>query len=507
MRPIMTRNEIQRRPWQIHTLRVSIRWIAGILLILSCIMYPASHARSSEATAHITLEKGKTVKKDAQSYKIKRGDTLYSIVNSVFEPSTVKARKQIYDAIRQLNPRMTSINRIYAGQTIQLPAKTGSPGRRTMPSKKGIGIEGEGDAGAVQADSPPPPPDYRIAVVREVISRMRGTVTTTGTYFIPLPESGQVKIDCTRIPVAELPDGTVVLLDFSQRMPASLKKTLETHWPNYHLLAVSPKEETPRILQEVFNVSKAYSMTKMTDPIAIGKKPELLITTGWLIIERSARAEKNQGQLVTYINDGQIAFPKAFVLASKRNGLIITEVLIRHGVLDPPDIPSVALSIPDLAAPNSMELCAKLLYGLNIETSRNVDMKIFEQEKSGFDLSIKADLLAVKDNKRTIFHIRPIPAHFIEILKENGIETVYLDPTDSRRATIEKTLAAVKTPFSSTDFSFPFSLQSGKARGLVRFPAVRATTNQATLYMIDFDMDPDLYQWLHQQWGVNLIKY
>ncbi len=484
---------------------VKCGFIIGSALVLGMLVFCSAHLFAREETAHLTFEKGKVLKKDTYSHTIKQGDTLYSLVSSVYEPASGRTRKQIYDTIKQLNPKLTSIHVIFTGQKMRLPKKhlfPGGPaatitGKTTSPEKVEV----------APPDPPLPTYDYRMAVIREVISRMNGVLSTAGNYYIPLPQSGQISIDCTRIPVAELADGSVILLDFSQRMSASLKKIIPAHWPNYHLVAVSFTEESPRIIQKVLTASKVYAITKIQKPLHVGKDPQLQIAPGWLIVEKSADGGKKALQLVTFLKDRQRLLPKAFIAEAKRNGLVITEVIEGHGVVDPPEIRHPALSIPDLKSSTQMDLIVNLLNIFNLQPSRNTDIKIFEQSRDGFNLSVKADLMIRQGNKRTMFHAKPLPSQFNDILRENGVEAILLTQEDSRRTTIEKTLVGMGFSFSLGVFSFPVSQAADRPRGVIRFPAIRVAVNKSSWYLIEFDMDQDLYQLLNQQWGINLIKY
>ncbi|MDO9559877.1 MAG: LysM peptidoglycan-binding domain-containing protein [Syntrophales bacterium] len=479
--------------------------IIGSAFVLGMLVFCSAHLFAKEETAHLTFERGKVSKKDTYSRTIKRGDTLYSLVSSVYEPRSGRTRKQIYDAIKQLNPRLRSIHVIYAGQKMRLPKKHLFPGGRaaTITGK----TTGPEKVEVPPQDPPLPTSDYRMAVIREVITRMNGALSTTGNYYIPLPQSGQISIDCTRIPVVELADGSVILLDFSQRMSASLKKIIPEYWPNYHLVAVSLREESPRILQKMMTASKVYAMTKIQKPVEVGKVPQLQIAQGWLITEKSADGEKKALQLITFLKDRQHLLPKAFIAEAKRNGLVITEVIEGHGVVDPPAIRHPALSIPDLRSSTHMDLIVNLLNIFNLQPSRNTDVKIFEQSRDGFNLSVKADLMIRQGNKRAMFHAKPLPSQFTDILRENGVEPILLKQEDSRRTTIEKTLVGLGVSFSSNVFSFSVPQEADKPSGVIRFPAIRAAVNKSSQYLIEFDMDQNLYQLLHRQWGVNLMKY
>ncbi len=148
-----------------------------------------------------------------------------------------------------------------------------------------------------------------------------------------------------------------------------------------------------------------------------------------------------------------------------------------------------------------------LLNIFNLQPTRNTGIKILARNRDGFNLSVKADLMIQQDNKRTMFHATPLPSQFVDILRENDIMPVLLTQDDSRHTAIEKMLAGLGVSFSSNIFSFSVPQEADKPRGVIRFPAIHATFNKSSRYLIEFDLDQDLYQMLHQQWGVNLIKY
>lgn len=482
------------------------RFFIGSAIVLGVLLFFSARLFAEEKTVHLTFKKGKTSKSETFSRQVKKGDTLFSLVSSIYKPESGKVRKQIYNAIQKFNPRMKSIHVILAGQNIRLPRAQLFSGGQAAVTAAAKDIPK-----TVEAASAPEPllelSDYRMAVITEVLARMKGAITTTGNYYIPLPESGQITIDASRIPVVELADGSVLLLDFSRRMSPSLRKMISSHWPNHHAVTVSLNEETPIILQKAFQASRTYSMTTMQAPLEVGEFPRLQLATGWLISEANAKGERKAIQLLTFLKDRRLMLPKAVTDYARRMDLVITDVLEGHGVVNPPEIKRIDLPLPDLKNLNNMDLCMNVLNIFDVRSSRNVDMKIFDEHRDGFNLSIRADLLARHGNRQVMFHANPLPLQFATILHENGIETVLLTEGDSRRTGIEKTLAAVGISFSPNVFSFPMPQQTDKPRGIIRFPAIRVAVNQSVQYLIDSDMDQDLYQSLHQQWDIRLIRY
>jgi hypothetical protein len=484
--------------------------LAAVCLLL-LLALSAAPLFAKEGTAHLTFEKGKAAQRDTFLYTIKKGDTLFALVTAVYRPESVVARRHIYGAVKKLNPRVTSIHVIYTGQRMRLPKPHLFSDGGTAPAVEIGGNKKIVEVASAPAASSLPPPlsrsDYRMAVVKEVLARMNGVLMTTGNYYIPLPQSGHITIDCERIPVAALADGSIILLDFSQRMSPPLRNMIRAHWPNHHPVTVRLDEESTVILQKLLQPSSSYSMTRTQAPLDIGKAPRLKLAPNWVISEISARGGQNTIQYISFLKERSSILPKAVAEYAQRGGLVITDVLRGHGVVDPPAMPRTTLSHADLKNFDKRDLCAGVMGVFNIPTSRNIDVKIFDEKQDGFNLSLSAELLARHGNRQALFTASPLPPQFSAILRERDVETVLLADGDSRRAVLEKMLAAIGVSFSSDVFSFPLPQSIDKPRGAVLFPAIRVAVGASVRYLIDFDMDQDIYSWLHQQWDIRLIRY
>ncbi len=87
-----------------------------------------------------------------------------------------------------------------------------------------------------------------------------------------------------------------------------------------------------------------------------------------------------------------------------------------------------------------MELVNSLLNEFGYQTTRDAEVGILDASASGFDLSIKADVLAKKGDKQIIILSKKIPQQFIDSLKTRGTETVTLEGGETKKTVIEKVL-------------------------------------------------------------------
>ena len=140
---------------------------------------------------------------------------------------------QLTELLGPADPDIEDMNTLPAGQSLKLPAHLARADRSaTAPVPAGsetenlpiatveVNVAPNVDKPTIAAATKAPlSAEGLLQIIRPVISRMRGTITATGNYFIPLRDSTQVSIDCSQIPVVELDDGSTVFLDFGNRLP------------------------------------------------------------------------------------------------------------------------------------------------------------------------------------------------------------------------------------------------------------------------------------------------
>ena len=104
-----------------------------------------------------TKDDGRTV-----GYTVKRGDSLSKILSSRGVPR--RERRKYLDAIREINPSVTDVNRIFAGKTLRLPTEGYfTPAKPPAEPEKAIAAAEPAKA-AVAPDSPEPAPRVEPAV-------------------------------------------------------------------------------------------------------------------------------------------------------------------------------------------------------------------------------------------------------------------------------------------------------------------------------------------------------
>ncbi|HET6459596.1 MAG TPA: LysM peptidoglycan-binding domain-containing protein [Syntrophales bacterium] len=437
------------------------------------------------------------------NYTIRKGDSISRIAIRELNVTYPELRK-VVDDIKRLNPGIKNYDRIYSGHTLQLPRRsiviTKQEGRtpETEPLPKAIKDETQ--------DKPIVLPQAHLNIIKVIINRMNGSLITAGKYYIPISEVGQVTIDCSTIPIVEMDDGSSILLDFSNTISDTFRNMIQSNWKNYHSVEVVDSDDTARILQKIINASNIYTMTRRTTPYAIGDSPALLLSFDWIITKKN-HDNKPYLQGLSFVSDYSRLLPKPMIQYAERNGIIITEVLEGQGVMSAQDEKYAPPHMTEMNASTNTELANSLLNELGYQTTREAEVGIHDATAIGFDLSTKADLLAKKGDEKIIILSKNIPQQLFDILKTRGTLAVTLESGETKKTVIEKVLQSANILFSFAIFSFSVPEKTDKPAGTVSFPAFKIKQDKGDFYLIDFDMDRDIYGLLNKKWGVNIVRY
>jgi hypothetical protein len=178
-----------------------------------------------------------------------------------------------------------------------------------------------------------------------------------------------------------------------------------------------------------------------------------------------------------------------------------------YGVMSAADEKYTIPQVPIINSRTKMELINALINELGFSTMKDTEVGIFDTARDGFNLSIRADLLVKKEDRQILFLSKKIPQQFIDSLKNRGTETISFDEGETQKSVIEKVLQAMNVPYLFNSFSFSIPEKTNTPKGIINFPAFKITRDKGHFYLIDFDIDRDVYGLLHDKWEVNIVKY
>lgn len=443
-----------------------------------------------------------------QSYTIKKGDTLIKIIYRELKIKTDP--KKMLKIIKLMNTNITDVNKIYAGDVIKLPVKGALV--KAMENIDDTKEEKLIEEGLIQPETTFQPkdklamsPEARLAVIKHVITQMNGSFTSTGNYYLPIPKTGQVTIDCSKIPVIEFNDKTILFLDLENRAPDNLKKIISDNWTNYYLVKADKKDDVIDILRKVFNTTKTYSMTKKDNPIIIGTNLSVEFFVDWVITQTSSQQAPPLIQVLRLIYEPNLLLPKAVKNYAWKNDVIVTEISGETGLAGKPEEIYSLPTMPVFPTTSAKDFSYALVSNLGMSADKDVDIKIFDTEKDGINLAIKADVVVKNGNKKYVIYSRDLSQQFITVLNQAGNEIIFVTDKESPKNIMEKILRIINVPFVSGNFTF-FGSDKKQAHFTLNFSGTKIKTNK-DLYVIDFAIDQEIRGLLQEVWSANIAKY
>lgn len=438
---------------------------------------------------------------DAHSIRAQKGDTIYKILRRELNVRE-EALPRALEALKKINPAIGNPDRILPGQDIRLPVFDLAPAGPPPP----------GDGQVLETVAPLSMPSQAAltadwtTTLRAVIARLKGTVTTTGHYYLPLPNAGQITIDCATTPVVELPDGSVVFLDRNGRVPEVVKKTVRQHWKTHSWVRIREEDPLPIVLQNVLRASSTFVMKRNARIISVGDGFKIAIRPDWLITEQPASgAGPFTWALYTDLTREDL-LPDAVRLYLERFGLPVIELLgnghaaVPQKVLPPPQ------DVPILKSSDAADLVESLCAALGLRTRRNVSVQVFSPAEDGFNLTVEGDLLVDWNGRTWMFRSKKLPEEFAVALRKKNIHYTPLPVGAGKVTTVIQALGFMQIPYSTGLFPLFRSPGDGPSRITVQLTALKIEVGRQTLYLTESEIDPRLYGWLNDGREVRIVR-
>ncbi len=451
----------------------------------------------------------KAIPAGTYTYKIKKGDSLISIINHKLNIKT--DTRQALRLIKSLNPRITDINRIYIGKVILLPGKQADVQPATSDSAKNIQQVEENQAQINQAENiidkkemKVMPREAKLAVVKHVVTQMNATFMTSGNYYLPI-KNGQITIDCRKIPVIEFDDKTTIFLDWENRLHESLKKMIRDNWKSFSIVKVNKKDDIIVILRKIFASTKSCTINKRDTSVIAGTNPQMELMVDWLIIKSDSRQRRPLMQGLRFVQGNNSLLPKAIKNYTRQNGLIITEIDKETGLAGKPEEIYSLRPMAILPTASAKEFAYSLVTNLGYIAKKDADIKIFNMAKDGFNLSVNVDLLIKNADKKYILYSNNLPSQFINILKKEHYQLISVANSDAPKILIEKILPALAIPSTYGYFTFS-GADKNQAPYTFGFTGMKIKAGK-DLYIINFAIDDGLRGLIAELWSADIARY
>ena len=251
---------------------------------------------AGEDEAQISLVKSIVVKpyQDGKVYieerTIRKGESIWRIYRKTYQLSPVRISFFV-KILKELNPEVTTVDRIYPGQKISLPFKMVKADEElSQPAEP------------APASVPPSTPEAERQNKREKLFTALNQLTValgmnstfSGTHPLLPGLNGDLSIDAALTPLIEVSRSDKLILDFEATIQPDRRATIASIHSNilhYRILDLSVKDDFGASIDKFLRALRFYAVERKPNPITIMARTEYRIEGDWFVFKDESLTE------------------------------------------------------------------------------------------------------------------------------------------------------------------------------------------------------------------------
>jgi hypothetical protein len=384
-----------------------------------------------------------------EHYTVKHGDHLWQILRDrgLLEK---KDFQELLALLRILNNSLPDLSWIEPGNKLiiplsivanesppQTPLKTtdvtvspksfNEPDREEEPVlKKEEPITGPFSKTPIPESVEKPPskgPEWTSRQLGEIFVQMGEEWVQTGKHFIPLKSGGEVSLKADSYPIINLSNGNRVIVDLKTDLPEKMAHLITSSWENYRIASLTEADDLRSALGKIFSVCDYKKIYKNGEPFETGDDISVLITADWIIKPITGHPDELEKVIIITLTDGPASeTPNEIKKYLKSLGILTIDYPPAE---DPTDTPMEKAVI--LSADQERSNLIEIILNLSGQTfSRKVEIPIYRNQKTDFNLIIEADFLFEKEGREYIIDLTGLGSDIISLLRQHQFSVMSL---------------------------------------------------------------------------------
>ncbi len=282
-------------------------------------------------------------------------------------------------------------------------SKTPIPESAGQPSKKGI--------------------EWTSRQLGEIFVQMGEEWVQTGKHFIPLKSGGEVSLKADSYPIINLSNGNRVIVDLKGDLPEKMVHLITSSWENYRIASLTEADDLRSALEKIFSVCDYKKIYKNGEPFETGDDISVLITADWIIKPNTALPDELEKVIIITLTDSPASkTPHEIKKYLKSLGILTIDYPPAEEPANAPMEKAVILSA-DQERSNLIEILLNLS---NQTFSKKVEIPIYRNQKTDFNLIIVADFLFDKNGKEYIIDLTGLGSDIISLLRQHQFSVMSL---------------------------------------------------------------------------------
>jgi nucleoid-associated protein YgaU len=374
-----------------------------------------------------------------ENYTVKKGDSLIKVVRERYDVPEENIYGKYLQIVRRLNPDIVDLDFIYPGQIVRLPIY--SPQIVRLPitpetTPKGIGEELTEDLAALSHQ------------LMEIFSLIGEEWVNTGDHFIPLKSGGQINLKAESFPILNLSDGSRVIVDLSNDLPEKMAQLITSSWNNYRIVHLEEGEDLRGALAKTLPVCDYHKIYNDGEALELGGDIRIRMTADWII--KLAPDEKGEMILLTLADHHTPRTPREIKDFLETLGIRAIE----YPPTDEPKREPLERTEILKAGHETSDLVEMVLNITGRDFTREVEIPLYQGEKTDYNLIVTADLLLNIDGGDFIIDFTGLGDEIISVLRDQHFHVLSLSGEDNPSSIVSKTLKFTGVAFDAKPHPF-----------------------------------------------------
>lgn len=383
---------------------------------------------------------------DLENYTVETGDSLTRIIKGRYDIPKDYLYGEYLGMIKKLNPSIRDLNIIHPGQKIKLPVY--SPEVVRKPIKMAMPQESEEKKEHVKEDKTKGSVSDDLGVI---FTEMGEEWVKTGEHFIPLKSGSQIDLKAVSFPILNLQNGLRVMVDLNNKLPDKMAKLIESSWGNYRVLHLVEGDNLRSALDKILEVCNYPKVSKMGEALELGGDIPIRITADWIVKLSEKQSNNRPGFVVINLIEGPVT----------NTPWMIKEYLNSLGVkvIDYPQGDDKGTEVVENAATlkgggESASLIRALLDLTGRSYSTEVEIPVYQRQKAGFKLIIKADFFMKIKGRDAIIDLIGLAPEMISLLEDHKFSVLSMANEKDPLAMVSMTLGFLDIKSQNGPHSF-----------------------------------------------------
>ncbi len=435
----------------------------GEKIVIPLRIAPATGAPAEEETVKIAELKDI----DFRSYTVQKDDHLVKVIRGMYNIPEDDLYGDYLKLVRQVNPSVKSLNKIYPGQTIRLPIyspevvrvpiEEATPARRSESSKK-----------EAVPDTGPNPVGYDLGVIFNEIGE---EWVDRGEHFIPLKTGGQINLKASSFPLIDMKNGRRVIVDLDSKLPSKMSGLIESSWDNYRVIRLTRADQLRTALGKVIEGCNYTKVFKKEEPLEIGKFIPLRITADYIISWQKPRSDGITSVAIYLKAGNEPDTPKIIKDYLAGLGVKVIDYPAQDNTSD-----SWTSKVEILKAQNDPAGLIKTFFGLVGQSfSEEAQIPVYESRKDEIQMSVKADFAFEAGGKEAVIDLTGLEPDVVALLAERHYRTLLVADEKDPIRLLAKTCKFLGRPCQPGPLQFKARSGNGPNNIILTLPGIRFT--------------------------------